>query len=383
MKIAIPTEILFDETRVGATPETVKKLISQGYSVSVQSGAGKKAFFNDSAYQDAGAQICATAAETYQDGDVILKIRQPCVSEAQDESALIKQGACVFASMDPYGADERIQIYAKKGINCFAMEWMPRITRAQSMDILSSQSNLAGYKAVIEAVDAYGRAMPMMMTAAGTIAPARVVIMGAGVAGLQAIATARRLGAIVSAFDVRPAAKEQVQSLGASFIEVDSEASKDAETKGGYAREMDNAYKKKQSDKIHETLKKQDIVICTALIPGKPAPVLITDEMLQDMKPGSVIVDLAAERGGNCEGTEYGKAVFKHDVQLIGPLNMAGQLPADSSALFARNLYNLIALFTDTENKTLKIDWEDEIIKGIALTRDGTIVHPNLALSAE
>lgn len=375
MKIAIPTEILFNETRVGATPETVKKLIALGYQVSVQSGAGAKAFLSDQDYAEKGATITANAAETYENADIVLKIRYL----AETEIDLLKSGACVFASMDPYEATERLQAYADKNINCFAMEWMPRITRAQSMDILSSQSNLAGYKAVIDAAGLYGQAMPMMMTAAGTIAPARVVVMGAGVAGLQAIATARRLGAIVSAFDVRPAAKEQVESLGASFIEVDPEASKDAETSGGYAKEMDDAYKQKQADVIHQTLKKQDIVITTALIPGKPAPKLITDAMLQDMKAGSIIIDLAAERGGNVEGTEVDQIVEKHGVRIVGPGNMAGQLPADASALFSRNLYNLIALFTDSETQALSLDWEDEILTGITLTRDGKIVHPNLA----
>jgi NAD(P) transhydrogenase subunit alpha len=278
--------------------------------------------------------------------------------------------------LNPYGARDSIAGYAAKGVNAFAMELMPRITRAQSMDVLSSQSNLAGYKAVIDAAAEFGRAFPMMMTAAGTIAPARVLVMGAGVAGLQAIATARRLGAIVSATDVRPAAKEQVESLGGSFVAVEDEEFKQAETAGGYAKEMSDAYKAKQAALIAETIKKQDVVITTALIPGRKAPVLVSEEMVQSMKLGSVIVDLAVEQGGNCPLSEAGKVVVKHGVKIVGHTNVPSRLAVDATALYARNLLNFVTLLVDKETKALKVNWEDEIVQGVALTRDGQVIHP-------
>jgi NAD(P) transhydrogenase subunit alpha len=290
----------------------------------------------------------------------------------------MKSGAVLIGILAPYAAREQAQAYAARGVNAFAMEFMPRITRAQTMDVLSSQSNLAGYKAVVDAASEFGRAFPMMMTAAGTVAPARVLVMGAGVAGLQAIATARRLGAIVSATDVRPAAKEQVQSLGATFVAVEDEEFKQAETAGGYAKQMSAEYQQKQKALIAETIKKQDIVITTALIPGRKAPVLVDEEMVKSMKPGSVIVDLAVEQGGNCPLTEPDKVVVKHGVKLVGHLNVPSRLAVDASALYARNLLNFVTLMIDKGTKALKIDWEDEIIKGTALTRDGKIVHPAL-----
>jgi len=288
----------------------------------------------------------------------------------------MKQGAVLVGILNPHSDRALIDGYARRGLTAFAMEFLPRITRAQTMDVLSSQANLAGYRAVLEAAHEFGRAFPMMMTAAGTVAPARVVVLGAGVAGLQAIATARRLGAVVSAFDVRRAAKEQVESLGASFIEVDDAV--DAETKAGYAREMDEAYRKKQEARLAEVLKKQDIAICTALIPGRPAPRLITEAMVRDMKPGAVIVDLAVEQGGNCELSELGKVVTRHNVRIVGYPNLPGRIPVEASHLYARNLLSFLSLLIDKETKGLKIDWTDEIVAATVLTRDNRIVHPAL-----
>jgi NAD(P) transhydrogenase subunit alpha len=290
----------------------------------------------------------------------------------------MKKGAALLATLDPYRDPDGVRAYAAAGIAAFAMEFMPRITRAQSMDVLSSQANLAGYKAVLEAAAHFPKAMPMMMTAAGTIAPAKVFVMGAGVAGLQAIATARRLGAVVSATDVRPAVKEQVESLGASFVMVESEETKEAETAGGYAKEMSDEYKRQQAELIAETIKKQDIVICTALIPGRPAPVLVTEEMVKTMKPGAIIVDLAVENGGNCPLSKPGEVIEAHGVTIVGHVNMPGRLPVDATSLYAKNLLNFVTTLIDGETGTLKIDWEDELVTGTALTRDGAIVHPNL-----
>ena len=332
----------------------------------------------DSAYQTAGATIAANFQEALRDADIVLKVQRPLsAAEGTDEIGSIKSGACLIGLLSPYAAKDQINVYAQKNINAFSMELVPRITRAQSMDVLSSQSNLAGYRAVIEAAEEFGKALPMMMTAAGTVAPAKAMILGAGVAGLQAIATAKRLGAVVSAFDVRPAVKEQVESLGATFIEVDPEATKAAETAGGYAKEMSEDYKRKQAQKIHDTLKKMDIAICTALIPGKPAPILITEEMVRDMKPGSVIVDLAVEQGGNCPLSEPNKVVEKHGVKLVGYTNMAGRIAVDASALYARNLLNFLALLIN-KDKQLQINMEDEIIKGTLLTKDGQMIHQML-----
>ena len=385
MKIAIPKERAVGEARVAATPDTVKKYVALGCQVVIESGAGISAAITDAAYEAAGATIAKDAKSALADADLVLKVQRPLAKgDARadrttiDELTLLKKGAALFAILNPYGQTERIREYAAAGVTALSMELMPRITRAQSMDVLSSQANLAGYKAVLDATAAFGRAFPMMMTAAGTIAPARVVVMGAGVAGLQAIATARRLGAVVSAFDVRPAAKEQVESLGATFIEVDPEATKDAETSGGYAKEMSEDYKRKQSQKVHETLKKQDIAICTALIPGKPAPRLITADMVRDMKPGSVIIDLAVEQGGNCEGSKPGEIVeTENGVKIVGHLNVPSRIAVDASALYAKNLLNLVTLLFDKETRALKFDFADEIIKGTCLTHDGQVVHPN------
>ena len=381
MKVAITKETRPYEKRVAASPDTVKKMIALGLEPVVETGAGTAAAFPDAAYEAAGATIAKDAASACADAKLVLQVQRPQLGEGKaDELAYLKPGTTLVAILSPLQNREDVEAYAKAGLTTFSMDLIPRITRAQSMDILSSQANLAGYKAVIEAAVEYGHAFPMMMTAAGTIPPARAVILGAGVAGLQAIATARRLGAIVSAFDVRAAAKEQVESLGATFIEVDAEAAKAAETSGGYAKEMSEDYQRRQREKLHEVLKKADIVICTAQIPGKKAPVLVTKEMVADMKPGSVIVDLAIESGGNAEGGTVGKVVTtKNGVKLVGYANMPSRIAADASALYAKNLLSFLGLIIDKETKGLKIDLADEIIKGTLVTRDGTIVHPALA----
>ncbi len=378
MKIAIPRERRAHETRVAASPETVKKLVALGCDVVVEKGAGSGAALLDEAYKAAGAAIAKDAKAALTGADVVLKVQRPIAGGTDDEIDLYAKGTILLAIMDPMRAKDDVSAMAKAGLTTFAMDFMPRITRAQSMDVLSSQSNLAGYKAVLDAAAEYGRAMPMMMTAAGTIAPARVLVMGVGVAGLQAIATARRLGAIVSATDVRPAAKEQVESLGGTFVAVQDEEFKQAETAGGYAKEMSDAYKAKQAALTAETIKKQDMVITTALIPGRPAPMLISADMVKSMKPGSVIVDLAVEAGGNCALSQLGKVVVKHGVRIVGHQNVPGRLATDASALYARNLFNLLQLMIDADAKALNIDWDDEIIKGICLTRDGAVVHPAL-----
>ena len=370
MKLAIPKERQDGETRVAASPDTVKKLVGLGLYVTVEAGAGAHASISDADYQAAGATIASGEADALRDADIVFKVRAP----SDEEIGMFKKGAMLAAILNPYDDKARVRKYADAGINAFAMEFMPRITRAQSMDVLSSQSNLAGYKAVINAAAAFTRATPMMMTAAGTIAPARAFVMGVGVAGLQAIATAKRLGCIVSATDVRDTTKEQVESLGGTFVMVESEESGDAA--GGYAKEMSDEYKRAQAALVAEHIKKQDIVITTALIPGRPAPELISEEMVKSMKPGSIIVDLAAERGGNCPLTEPGKTVVKHGVTIIGDLNVAAQLSVDASALYSKNLLNFITPLIDAETKALKIDWEDEIITGTCLTRDGQVVHP-------
>jgi len=379
MKIAIPRERRAHETRVAASPETVKKLSALGCEIVVEKGAGADAAILDDEYKAAGATIAKDAKTALAGADVVLKVQRPIAGGADDELGSYKKGAIVISIMDPMRAQDDVAAMAKAGLTAFAMDLVPRITRAQSMDVLSSQANLAGYKAVLDAAAEYGRAMPMMMTAAGTIAPARVLVMGVGVAGLQAIATARRLGAIVSATDVRPAAKEQVESLSGTFVAVEDEEFKQAETAGGYAKEMSDAYKAKQAALIAETIKKQDIVITTALIPGRPAPMLVSADMVKSMKPGSVIVDLAVEAGGNCALSQPGKVVVKHGVHIVGHLNVPGRLATDASALYARNLFNLLQLIIDSDSKALNIDWDDEIIKGICVTRDGAVVHPALA----
>jgi proton-translocating NAD(P)+ transhydrogenase subunit alpha len=381
MKIGVAKERRPHEARVAVSPDTVKKYVGLGAGVVIETGAGAGANISDEAFKAAGAEIAPDEASALKDADLVLKVQRPLTAAegGPDELALLKSGAVLVGILSPHSAKDQVQQYAAKGIVGFAMEMMPRITRAQVMDVLSSQSNLAGYKAVIDAAAEFGRAFPMMMTAAGTIAPARVLVMGAGVAGLQAIATARRLGAIVSATDVRPAAKEQVESLGATFVAVMDEEFKQAETAGGYAKEMSDAYKQKQAALTADTIRKQDIVITTALIPGRKAPVLVSEEMVKTMKPGSVIVDLAVEQGGNCPLAEPGKVVVKHGVKIVGHLNLPSRLAADATSLYARNLLAFVSLMIDKETKGLKINWDDEIIKGTGLTRDGKVVHPALA----
>ncbi|WP_417667697.1 Re/Si-specific NAD(P)(+) transhydrogenase subunit alpha [Roseibium sp.] len=375
MKIAVPRESDAVETRVSATPDTIKKLVGLGATVTVEKNAGTKSRIFDEEYEAAGATIAADAAGACKDADVVLKVRRPNA----DELKLMKKGAMVIATMDPYGNEGDVKAMAEAGVSAFAMEFMPRITRAQVMDVLSSQANLAGYQAVIEAAAEYDRAMPMMMTAAGTVPAARVFVMGAGVAGLQAIATARRLGAVVTATDVRPAAKEQVESLGAKFIAVEDEEFKQAETAGGYAKQMSEEYQKKQAELVASHIAKQDIVITTALIPGRPAPKLVDKAMVSSMRAGSVIIDLAVERGGNVEGAKPGKVATVSGVKIVGHLNMAGRIGASASALYAKNLIAFLETMIDKDNKVLKPDWDDELVKATVLTRDGKVVHPAFA----
>jgi NAD(P) transhydrogenase subunit alpha len=370
MKIAIAAEADTAEPRVAGTPDTVKRMIALGAEVAVEAGAGQRAGIPDADYQAAGATVLQGVTK---DADIVLKVRRPSSKELSD----YKKGALVVAIMDPYGNEAALKEMAQAGVVAFAMELMPRITRAQSMDVLSSQANLAGYRAVIDAAEEYGRALPMMMTAAGTVPAAKVFIMGVGVAGLQAIATARRLGAIVTATDVRPATKEQVESLGAKFLAVEDEEFKNAQTAGGYAKEMSKEYQAKQAALTAEHIKKQDIVITTALIPGRPAPKLVTKEMVASMKPGSVLVDLAVERGGNVEGAKPGEVAKAGDVKIVGHLNVPGRLAASASALYAKNLFTFIDTLIDKKEKKIAINWDDEIVKGTALTRDGAVIHPN------
>ncbi len=372
IKLAIGKETIAAEKRVAASAETVRKLIALGTEVYVEQGAGLSAAVTDQMYSDAGAKV-VSQDEAYNDADIILRVRHPAASEISK----MKSGAILIGMLAPYNEKESLKAYAAKGVSAFSMELVPRITRAQTMDVLSSQANLAGYRAVLEAANAFGRGFPMMMTAAGTVPAAKVFVMGAGVAGLQAIATARRLGAVVSATDVRAASREQVQSLGATFVMVESEETKAAETAGGYAKEMSDDYKQKQAALVAETIKKQDIVITTALIPGRKAPVLVTDEMVKSMKPGSVIVDLAVEQGGNVTLAKAGEVAEVNGVKIVGYINMPSRIAVDSSALYARNLYNFLVPFFTKETKELKINWEDEIIKATALTKDGAIIHPN------
>jgi NAD(P) transhydrogenase subunit alpha len=371
MKVAVLSEWNAGEPRVAATPETVKKIKALGADVVVQHDAGMKSGILDSDYQAAGATIVPTAQAAAGDADIVLRVRRP--SEAETRS--YRKGALVIGIMDPFGNEAALNAMAKTGIAAFAMELLPRITRAQVMDVLSSQANLAGYRAVIDAAEKYGRAFPMMMTAAGTVPAARVFVMGAGVAGLQAIATARRLGGVVSATDVRPAAKEQVESLGAKFIAVVDEEFKQAETAAGYAKEMSAEYKAKQAALVAEHIKKQDIVITTALIPGRPAPRLISAEMVRSMRPGSVIVDLAVERGGNVEGAKAGEIAEVNGVSIVGYLNVPGRLAASASNLYARNLYAFLEILIDKKSKAIAVPWDDEIVKATALTRDGAVIH--------
>ena len=370
MRIAVAREVDPAEPRVAATPDTVKKLTALGAEVTVQAGAGVKSGVLDTDYTAAGATVSANAIDG---ADIVLKVRRP----GEAEVASYKKGALVIAIMDPFGNEAALGTLAKAGVTAFAMELMPRITRAQAMDVLSSQANLAGYRAVIDGAADYGRALPMMMTAAGTVPATKVFVMGAGVAGLQAIATARRLGAIVTATDVRPAAKEQVESLGAKFVAVEDEEFKQAETAAGYAKEMSKEYQEKQAALVAEHIKKQDIVITTALIPGRPAPRLISAAMVQSMRPGSVIVDLAVERGGNVEGVKPDQVTDINGVKIVGYRNVPGRLAASASSLYARNLLNFVELLVDKETKALAVNWDDEIVKATALTRDGAVIHPN------
>lgn len=371
MKIAVPKETRVHETRVAATPETIKKLVRSGATVVVESRAGIAASITDGEFEEAGATIAGDFAATLAGADVVLKVMRPTMEEVEQFSS----GQKLFCIMQTHAEPEILNALAAKGVDVFAMERMPRITRAQSMDVLSSQANLAGYKAVLEAANAYGKGFPQMMTAAGTVAPARVFIMGVGVAGLQAIATARRLGAIVTATDVRPATEEQVASLGAKFIAVKNEEFEAAQTEGGYAKEMSEDYRRQQAELVAGHIARQDIVITTALIPGRKAPVLVTSEMVASMKPGAVLVDLAAEQGGNVEGSVHGELVHTEGGQIIiGYANMAGRLAADASALLARNHFNFLSSFL-TEEGALELDEEDDLVKGIRLTRGGALVE--------
>jgi H+-translocating NAD(P) transhydrogenase subunit alpha len=376
MKIAILKERRDGETRVAATPETVKKYVAQGDSVVVEAGAGVSAAVVDAAYVEAGAAIAPSASDALKDADLLMKVRRP----SAEEIAGLKPGAGVVALMAPYADKDQFKAYADKGVDALVMEFVPRITRAQSMDALSSQANLAGYRAVMEAAALYGRAFPMMMTAAGTVAPAKTFIMGVGVAGLQAIATARRLGGVVTATDVRPATKEQVVSLGAKFIAVEDEEFKAAETSGGYAKEMSAEYQAKQRALVSAHVAKQDIVITTALIPGRPAPVLVTEDMVASMRPGSVIVDLAVEQGGNCPLSKPDELVVTDNgVRIMGFTNLPGRMAADSSALYAKNLLALLPLLRDKETGAYAPARDDEIVKAALAVSGGQILNPNLA----
>ncbi len=362
------------ELRVSASPESVKKMVGLGISVNIQTTAGQNSNFSDESYIANGAEIFNNTSEI-SNADIIIKVNKP----TDNEISLMKEGSLFIGSLDPYNSKETLNKLKDKGITSFAMELMPRITRAQSMDILSSQSNLAGYKAVIDATYLFNKAMPMMMTAAGTIAPAKVMVFGAGVAGLQAIATAKRLGAIVSATDVRMAAKEQVESLGGKFVMVEDDESQDAETSGGYAKEMSDEFKAKQAKLISDTLATQDIAICTALIPGKKAPTLISEEQVRTMKPGSIIIDLAAESGGNCECSVAGETIEVGGVHVVGSKDITSTISEDASALFSKNILNFLTLLIDSESNSINIDWDDEIIQGILVTKNNEIVHKELS----
>lgn len=384
MKIAVLKERREYEKRVAVTPETVKKFLKAGQQVCIESGAGLASRISDEDYQAAGATVLSDPKQVVADASLLLKVQRPLLKgEGElDELALLQPGTAVLSVLSPFNCPESVKQYAEAKVTAMAMEFVPRITRAQSMDVLSSQSNLAGYRAVLEAVFEYGRAMPMMMTAAGTIAPAKVMVLGAGVAGLQAIATAKRLGAIVSATDVRPASKEQVESLGGKFVMVESEEMAEAETAGGYAKEMSEDFKRKQAELVATTLAKQDIAICTALIPGRPAPVLISDEMVANMRSGSVIVDMAVEQGGNCTLSKPGEVVEVNGVTIVGYMNIPSRLATDASALYARNLFSFIEPNINTETQALEFNWDDEVVAATVLTRDGSVVHPQFADNA-
>jgi NAD(P) transhydrogenase subunit alpha len=372
--IAVTKETRAGETRVAATPETVKKLAAAGFTVVVQAGAGIAAAYPDADYEAAGATLAKTAKDALKDADVLFKVRAPEAAEI----AALKKGAIVAAALNPHQDKETLNALAKAGASAIAMEFIPRITRAQVMDMLSSQANLAGYRAVIEGAEAYGKALPMMMTAAGTVAAAKVFIMGVGVAGLQAIATARRLGAVVTATDVRPATKEQVESLGAKFLAVEDEEFKNAQTAGGYAKEMSKEYQAKQAELVSSHIAKQDIVITTALIPGRPAPKLVSAAQVASMKPGSILVDLAIEAGGNVEGGKLNETVVTaNGAKILGAANLPGRIATDASALYSRNLFALSGLFLNKEG-AFAPDFEDEILKAALVTQGGEVVHPSL-----
>jgi len=375
MKLSIPKENRAGETRVAASPEVVKKFVALGFDVTIESGAGLNSGFTDEIFKDAGATIASDTKSTLENADIIFKIqRLMTANDDINEISMCKKDTMVLAHMSALSTKKDSEEYAKASLTTFAMDLMPRISRAQSMDVLSSQSNLSGYQAVIKGASNYNSAFPMMMTAAGTVAPAKVFIMGVGVAGLQAIATAKRMGAVVTAYDVRAATKEQVESLGGKFLIVDEEAMKEAETSGGYAKEMTADYKKKEQEVIKNHIKDQDIVITTALIPGRPAPKLVTAEMVKLMKTGSVVVDLAAEMGGNCELTKRNEVVDINGVKIVGFDNLPGELPKDASTLFAKNLFNFLSPHVDGESKKLEIDWEDETVKNTLVTKGGSIV---------
>ncbi len=376
MKIGVPMERRAFEHRVAASPDTVKRMVAKGVAVVVEAGAGAAARMADQAYVDAGATIAADAQELYRQADVVLKVQRPQASgEGElDEMALLRSGQLLIGMLNPYQHKDQVGAYAKAGVAAFALELLPRTTRAQAMDVLSSQANLAGYRAVLDGLAEFDRVMPMLMTAAGTIPPARVFIIGAGVAGLQAIATARRLGAVVSATDVRPAAKQEVESLGAKFVGFIPE---DGATSGGYARPLTPEEQQKQAAMVAEHIKGQDLVITTAQIPGRAAPRLVTKAMVESMKPGAVLVDLAVESGGNVEGSEVAKVVEVGGVKIVGHANTPSRLAPATSSLYARNLFNFLELLIDKESKGLRIDETDELIKGSLLTKDGKIVHPS------
>ena len=373
MKIGVLKERVADEKRVAISPATTKSFIELGFKVFVETGAGIEAGFSDGDFEKAGAKISKVPLEILSDADIVLKVQPSPTGSKNTELYSMKSGAIIIGMLSPFENHDLFNNYCKKEITSFAMELVPRITRAQAMDVLSSQSNIAGYRAVIEASNEYNRIFPMMITAAGTISPTRVLVLGAGVAGLQAISTAKRLGAIVTVFDVRSAAKEQVESVGGNFIEVPK--TEDFETKGGYAKETDDEYKKKQSDLIHQEIKRSNIVICTALIPGKKAPILVTKQMLDDMKLGSVIVDLAAINGGNCEATELNKIAEYNGIKIIGHANYASKVASNASELYAKNLFNFVKLLHDKDSKSIKINLEDEIVRASLITNDGKMVN--------
>jgi NAD(P) transhydrogenase subunit alpha len=377
MKIGVPKEQRPDESRVAASPDTVKRLTGRGIEVLVEAGAGAGARYADQSFADAGAKLVADAAALYRDGEVILKVQRPLAAGegALDEMAMLRSGQVLIGMLNPYQHPEQVAAYAEAGVIAFALELLPRTTRAQAMDVLSSQANLAGYRAVIDGLAEFDRVMPMLMTAAGTVPPAKVFIIGAGVAGLQAIATARRLGAVVSATDIRPAAKEEIESLGAKFVGV---VKAEAATAGGYARELSDEDRKQQAEMVAQHLKSQDLVITTAQIPGRPAPRLVTRAMIESMRPGAVVVDLAVESGGNVEGSEVGRVVELGGIKIVGHANMPARLAPATSGLYARNLLNFLELLIAKETNQLTINEDDELIRGTLITKDGKIVHPAL-----